>query len=191
MSNWGASALLFVPLVVAFVGPVKSDADGPDNFSVIDVAADDVLNLRTGPSAEHPQIGELPHDAGGVANLGCIGGLTFEEWSEASNEVREAGLSKEWCLVGFDRLVGWSSGRYLGEGSYEDGFRAGAILCDLQGSEWRATGIGERPVDEELIVRFGSDGRLGGSGGCSQMTGSFERDRDEISIGPIATTRKF
>ncbi|WP_068317506.1 META domain-containing protein [Aliiruegeria sabulilitoris] len=183
--------LLLVPLLTAVSDRVRADADGPDYFSVIDVAPDDTLNMRPGPSAHYPKIGELPHDADGVANLGCIGGLTFEEWLDASEEAREANQSKVWCLVGYDREVGWVPSRYLTEGTHTDGFRAGDVLANLPGSEWRATRTDKGSVDGEWTVRFGSDGRLSGNGGCNQLVGSFERNWDEITIGPIASTRKL
>ncbi|SDJ82848.1 META domain-containing protein [Aliiruegeria lutimaris] len=183
--------ILLLPILAAQPTLVEADATGPDYLAVVDVSSDETLNMRVGPSADFPKIGELPHDADGVANLGCIGGLTFADWSEASEEEREASSFKRWCLVGYDRLVGWSSGRFLTEGTHTDRFRAGQALSDMQGSVWRATWIGGRPVDDELIVRFGSDGRFGGSGGCNQLMGSFQQDRDTISVGQIATTRSL
>ena len=191
MNNWVLPVLVLASFLTLLANTVHADADGPDYFSVINVASDDILNMRTGPAASYPKTGELRHDADGIANLGCIGGMALAEWLDASEKEREADLFKEWCLVGHDRLVGWSSGRYLTEGTHLDGFRAGQVLPDLQGSEWRATRIGTRPVDRELIVRFESDGRFGGSSGCNRMMGSYVRDRDEVSIGPIATTRKL
>ncbi len=190
--NRAVLAFIFLlPILAAQPTLVEADATGPDFFAVVDVSSDDALNMRIGSSADFPKIGELPHDADGIANLGCIGGMTFAEWSDASEEEREAARFKRWCLVGYDRLVGWSSGRYLTEGTHTDGFRAGQTLSSLKGSEWRATWIGARLVDGEMVVRFGSDGRFGGSGGCNQLLGSFQQDRDMISVGQIATTRKL
>jgi heat shock protein HslJ/LysM repeat protein len=44
-------------------------------------------------------------------------------------------------------------------------------------------------VGTELTALFGEDGALSGSAGCNNYTGSYQVDDQNISIGPLATTR--
>ncbi len=171
-------------------GDALSEASGPDFYRVTDVAPDDTLNMRLGPSTEYPVIAELPHTADGVANLGCTGGLSLEEWSEASEEERRASKDSRWCLVGYDRTVGWAAGRFLGEGASPDQFRAGAPINGLQGSEWRATWLADERLDHEVTVAFKSGGEVIGNAGCNMFKGTYTEERGLVDIGPLATTRK-
>lgn len=170
---------------------VLSEASGPDYYRVVDVAYDDTLNMRIGPSANHPKIGEIAPGADGIANLGCQGGLSLDEWQNATEEERASSRSARWCLVGVDRVVGWASSRYLAEGGPPDNFRAGAPLRNMAGSEWRLTRLGETDVDGELLVRFRGDGRLEGDGGCNRFNGSFTHQPGAIEIGALASTRRL
>jgi heat shock protein HslJ len=165
-----------------------AEADGPDVYRVIDVSADEVLNLRTGPGTDHPVIGALPHDADGVANLGCVGGMTFAEFETASAEERAAARKTRWCLVGFDRQVGWAAGWFLAEGGAEDRFDAGGSLGQLAGSEWQLTRLGDATVAQEATLAFGGDGTMGGLAGCNRMRGSYTQEGEALSLGPLATT---
>ena len=87
--------LLATALVLPFRG--LAEADGPDFFRIKDVAADDVLNIRTGPGASHDKIGSIPPTADGIRNLGCQGGLSYAEWAEASQAERDAAAKRRWC----------------------------------------------------------------------------------------------
>ena len=169
-------------------------ADGPDYWAVTGVASDDVLNMRIGPKASFLKIGELPPDAGGVANLSCTGEMTLSEWEDASEEERASAAHNRWCLVGYDRVVGWVAGRYLEEGGGEDNFNAGGHLGDLAGSEWQATHLNGIPVQDApkdgLVLSFKSGGEVAGNSGCNQFAGSYSGKFDEIAFGPLATTRK-
>ena len=185
----------FAPIVcsvfMAFpAGEALSEASGPDYYRVVDVASDDVLNMRLGPSADHPVVFELPYDANGVANLGCTGGLALEEWTEATQEEREASKKRRWCLVGYDRTVGWVAGRFLAEGRAPELFRAGAPMKGLAGSEWRGTWLLDDRLEHEVTVAFQSDDEVAGEAGCNRFNGRYSDDRGSLSIGPLATTRK-
>jgi uncharacterized protein YraI len=108
------------PLLVAVASwaPVTlAEADGPDFYAVTGVAADDVLNLRSGPSPDADKIGEIPHDGRGLQNLGCEGAPTFAEWQAMTPEQRTESGKKRWCRVRFGDLEGWVAGRYLREDS--------------------------------------------------------------------------
>ena len=183
-------AVACATLVAFLSGKALSEASGPDFYRVVDVASDDVLNMRLGPSTDHPVIFELPHDADGVANLGCTGSLTLEEWTEANEEERAASKKWRWCLVGYDRTVGWVAGRFLAEGGAPDEFRAGGPLSGLTGSEWRGTWLAGNRLEQEVTVVFRSGGEVTGDAGCNRFNGRYADDSGLLSIGPVATTRK-
>ncbi len=46
-------------------------------------------------------------------------------------------------------------------------------------------------VDTSLTALFGPDGSVSGSSGCNTFTGSYTVDGDKLTIGPLASTRKF
>jgi uncharacterized protein YraI len=106
--------------VLAFGNAVAfATADGPDHFAVRGVAAGDVLNIRAGPDAGKGKLGQIPPGASCIRNLGCQGGLSYQEFSTLSPEQR---LQRErenprWCRVEYRGVTGWVAGRYLAEGS--------------------------------------------------------------------------
>lgn len=181
--------LVLVAGLMSFAGATMAEASGPDFYRVSGVVSHDVLTLRTGPSARYPKVGELSADENGLANLGCIGGLTLAQWEQATAEERAASRYRRWCLIGFERRIAWVAGRYLAEGAPPDGFDSGAPLGRLAGSEWRVTLLGPSTVQAELFVAFGSEGMLSGHGGCNRLNGRYQQDGSALSIGPVATTR--
>ena len=89
------AAILLAALFSAIAVPAAhATADGPDFFRVVGVAGDDVLWIRSGPSARTRKLGAIPFDARGVRNLGCRG---------------------RWCRVQYRGVRGWSHIRYLRE----------------------------------------------------------------------------
>jgi heat shock protein HslJ len=68
---------------------------------------------------------------------------------------------------------------------------APASAAELAGSEWRPVRIGAAPWPEDsgIFVRFESEGRLAGHGGCNRFMGSYALGGDTIEIGPVAATR--
>jgi heat shock protein HslJ len=44
-------------------------------------------------------------------------------------------------------------------------------------------------LDTELTAEFTAEGTVSGSGGCNRFTGEYTVTGDEISIGPLASTR--
>ena len=106
-------------LLLMSMGSALATADGPDFYSVIGVADDDLLNIRAEPDPHAKKIGEIPPDGTCVRNLGCQGGLTFREFTELSEE-RKAKRLKEnprWCKIEYQGVNGWVAGRYLREGA--------------------------------------------------------------------------
>jgi uncharacterized protein YraI len=115
MSNLAGLLLAF--LAVTWAPAALAEADGPDFYAVTGVAADDVLNLRAGPSAGAEKIGEIPHDGRGLRNLGCEGLPSFADWQTMTPQEREESRRHYWCRVAYRGLEGWVAGRFLREDS--------------------------------------------------------------------------
>lgn len=97
----------------------SATADGPDFYQVTGVANGDVLNIRSHPNPHAEKLGEIPPDGTCLRNLGCQGGLTFQEFTELS-KARQAARLKEnprWCRIEYQGVTGWVAGRYLQEGT--------------------------------------------------------------------------
>lgn len=62
-------------------------------YKVAFVDDDDVLNVRSGPSSDHPPVGEIPPAAQGVKIMG--------------------GCQADWCLVAHRNVTGWVNRYYL------------------------------------------------------------------------------
>lgn len=117
-----ALALLMFACLVAQSGEALAEADGPDYYRVVNVADNDVLNIRAQPTAKARKIGEIPPGADCVRNLGCQGGLTLHEFTTLSEAQKAERLRQNprWCQVEYQGIRGWVAGRYLAEGSCSD-----------------------------------------------------------------------
>lgn len=104
-------------MLAGLVTAVVAEADGPDYFAVTGVAADDVLNVRAGPSARSQKTGEIPHDGRRVRNLGCQGAPSFAEWERMTESERKDSAKHHWCRISYEGTEGWVAGRYLREDS--------------------------------------------------------------------------
>jgi uncharacterized protein YraI len=119
----GAQALAALMLLggslALSAGAALAEADGPDFYRVIDVAADDVLNIRAEPDPGAAKVGEIPPGADCVRNLGCRGGLTLQEFTTLSEAEQAERLRQNprWCQVEYQGVTGWVAGRYLAEGA--------------------------------------------------------------------------
>ena len=109
------TAVALVATLFASAGPAFAEAEGPDMFRVAGIAPGHSLVLRSGPGLFYPVAGALPHNATGVRNLGCKGGLTFAEWQKASARERAASAEKRWCRVRRSGVTGWARAKYLRE----------------------------------------------------------------------------
>lgn len=112
-----AAAAVALDLVVHAV-PAQAEADGPDHFTVSGVAAADRLNMRAEPNARAPRVGAIPPGATCVRNLGCRGGLSYQEFTTLSPAQQQQRLRENprWCRVEYRSVQGWVAGRYLVEG---------------------------------------------------------------------------
>jgi hypothetical protein len=111
--------LLSVAVLALGSGPVTADADGPDFYRVTGVSTRDVLYIRAAPTARSDKVGTIAADGTCIRNLGCKGGLTFEEFSTLSKPQQAKRLKQNprWCQVEHQGVTGWVAGRYLTEGS--------------------------------------------------------------------------
>lgn len=109
----GVAALVALCLAVPIA--VAEDGHGPDRWRVTGVGPDDVLNIRSGPGARHDIVGRIPPDGRGLVNRGCRGGMTFEEFQEATPEERERARFRRWCRIEWEGIRGWVNGGYLRE----------------------------------------------------------------------------
>lgn len=129
------SLLIFTLTSIIATGRVLAEADGPDYYRVHGVADNDVLNIHTKADYKSTKIGEIPPGAGCVRNLGCKGGLTLDEFSSLSKQQQKTVLKKRprWCLIEYQKIKGWVSGRYLAEGSCDiKRHSSSAIELELQ-----------------------------------------------------------
>lgn len=86
-------SLLFVFLLCLGLGRQPALAhEGARTYRVVDVAYDDVLNIRAGPSAGYAIVGEIPPGGRGVRLVGHCQG---------------------WCPISYNGASGWVNGRYL------------------------------------------------------------------------------
>jgi len=168
---FGVSLTLILGAVPAF-----GEADGPDYWAVTGVAADDVLNIRAEADPRSPKIGEIPPDGTCVRNLGCVGGLTFEEHTTLTEEEKQRILRERprWCRIEYQGTEGWVAGRYLTEGSCQAGTTVEAQLREMYRDFAPQVYIFDAETDlngdgrMEVIVHVVSP-MLCGSGGCSTL----------------------
>jgi heat shock protein HslJ len=66
----------------------------------------------------------------------------------------------------------------------------------LAGSRWIAAminngrgGVASLVEGTEVTAQFGTDGRVGGSGGCNRFSAEYTLEGDGLAIGPVASTR--
>jgi len=105
-----------------------AEADGPDHWQVTGVAKDDVLNIREQADPHSKKVGQIPPDGTCIKNLGCVGGLSFEEFTTLSDEEKKR-IEHErprWCKVEYRGTTGWVAGRYVEEAYCEEAVSSGA-----------------------------------------------------------------
>lgn len=112
-------AVLLLGLALGLgVGVARAEADGPDYYSVRGIAKGDVLNIRAEPTPQAPKVGAIPPHGTCIRNLGCRGGLSFQEFTALSpaQQQRRQRENPRWCKVEYQGMTGWVAGRYLAEG---------------------------------------------------------------------------
>jgi hypothetical protein len=69
----------------------------PENYKVVNVSTNDVLNIRADKGTIYPVLGAIPFDATNVAVTVC--------------KANDAG--KEWCKVTYGSITGWVRSKYI------------------------------------------------------------------------------
>lgn len=121
--------------IASFANAQDIDLDLPSLYFVVDVASNDVLNIRAEPNAGADIIGSLKHDAIGV-------------------EIVARSENGRWGLVNTDEQSGWTSLRFLEERPFQS-FPAESYSCfgtepfwyaDIVGDEMEWSAIGDDPT---------------------------------------------
>jgi heat shock protein HslJ len=70
--------------------------------------------------------------------------------------------------------------------------RPSSQTIDLPGTWWRLDSLGEAKVIEGSgpTLAFSADGRIAGNGSCNQFSGAVSINGSEITMGPIAATKR-
>jgi len=113
-----ARLFLGAMLLGLYCAVAMAEADGPDYWRVKGIASDDSLSIRAQPSPRSAKLGDIPHDGACIRNLGCRGGLTYQEFSTLSKveQAKRLRQNPRWCQVEYHGTTGWVAGRYLTEG---------------------------------------------------------------------------
>jgi hypothetical protein len=107
---------LFFALGAIQLNLALATADGPDFYKVQGAPDGGNLPLHATPGATAP-LGFIPGHAECVRNLGCQGGLSFEEFTSLSDKDKAERLAANprWCKVAYQGLTGWVEGKFLTE----------------------------------------------------------------------------
>ena len=114
---------VFVMLfLILYMTVASSAADGPDYWQVHGVQSNDALNIRKEPDWQSEKIGEIPPDGQCIKNIKCVGGLTYDEFTNLSEAEKEKIIQERprWCYIEYKGIKGWVAGRFLREGACEE-----------------------------------------------------------------------
>jgi len=164
-----------------------ADADGPNFFDTAEPDRDIAFVLRSAPDENAPTIARIPGNATGLRNLGCEGGLSFEEFQNASAAERTAAADQRWCRVSFVGRQGWIRSQYLVDAA-SGSDREEAI--DDASPVWRLVSHEGNPVPDAAEIAFDVTGRFFGSTGCNRFQTSADMEQGQLIVDPaIAMTR--
>lgn len=69
-----------------------------------------------------------------------------------------------------------------------------AVKAELFGKVWKLENLFSREIDDEieqpLTLEFKEDGTVNGFGGCNNFRGQYTLKGEEISFGPLMSTKK-
>ncbi|WP_318406331.1 SH3 domain-containing protein [Photobacterium leiognathi] len=102
-------AVTALGLCSTFINLAYATAGGPDYY--------DVLNIREEPVYSAKKLGEIPYDGICLQNRGCVGGVTYQEFSTLS-DAELAVIRKQrprWCKVNYQGTEGWVAAKYVME----------------------------------------------------------------------------
>jgi len=58
------------------------------------------------------------------------------------------------------------------------------------GRIWELVSVDDRPFPATATLTFGPEGELTGEAPCNRLTGTWSLNRHQLTLGPIATTRR-
>jgi uncharacterized protein YraI len=165
-----ASAFLALCLVVAQQQAALAQ-EQVRTYRVVNVAYDDVLNIRSGPSAGHAIVGSIPPRGRGVRILGNCRG---------------------WCPIQYNGMSGWVNGAYLAAEPAEASIEHRPAAAESSAhaprnlpAYWRVTGVVE---GETLKVHDGPSPyasvvhAFASRSGCIKLAGSCRKPWCQVAF---------
>lgn len=175
------SAALF--LLLNGASDAYAGADG--TFKVVGVKPDNVLNMRSGPSADYAVTGTIPANSEGLRNLGCQDGSSFERPSAAAEAEKRTIRFRRWCKVEYRGSAGWVAGWHLEQGRLAAAAPGGV----LTGEKWWLLRVQDDPAQGDAWLSVSEDGAVSGDAGCNRFTGSARLGAGTIAFGPLVSTK--
>ncbi len=111
MKYAGLIALVFCPAVA------WAEVDGPDFYRITGEPGSGPVSLYAEADAASEVLVSVPPFAGGLPSLGCVGQLSYAEWSVATDQDREEASANAWCKTEFMGVSGWTPMTILAEGT--------------------------------------------------------------------------
>ena len=116
---WALKSICLCIAIVWSPVPAWPDSGAPDpalRYQVVEVGADDHLNVREHPGVDARVLGSLPPDAGNVVVTGSVMDVGGADWWEI-------------VFAGADRGSGWVNGRFLQPVDEEERDSDYPLLC--------------------------------------------------------------
>lgn len=93
--------------------PAASAAELAEYWAVKGVASDDVLHMRDVPHGDSKILADIPPQAHGLKNLGCmVPEPSFDRWADMTPAER-VNAKLEWCRIEYKGQQGWVAARFL------------------------------------------------------------------------------
>jgi heat shock protein HslJ len=210
-------ALLLIPLALVGCGsnePTQSNGTDPQSLTGVEWHLDQDSTTALVPDVP-PDVAVTIEFADGqaVGNSGCNtygsayqasddGSIDFEEFRTTLMACPEPQSSLQTAyLTALGRMTTFSVGDRLtlrGGGAdltYTKGPAGGAV--PLVGTQWTLGAIVSgstitAPVqDHPATLLLAEDGTASGTTGCNDFNGTYTREGESLTFGPLATTRKF
>lgn len=106
--------IFIIPIIFSFLfsGLAFAEAEGPDHFQLKEghvawLHKDAAINAET--------ILKITDKNASLTNMGCKGFTPLSEWTEMTQEEKDAAKDKVWCKVLYGDVEGWVHNKYLKE----------------------------------------------------------------------------
>jgi len=119
--------------------------------------------------------------------MGCDGDRNAQEIAFL-DALRGAAM---WRLADDGNLVLNGAGEIVAGPGVAEGPPGDAPIEDLGGTRWNLSEMGGTADFARLVptLEFGADGTVSGFAGCNTFTGPYTLAGDDLTLGPLATTR--